>query len=328
MLIRSEKIQVFERLLISAIFLVLLASIAVAADNPIANKKVVARINGVAIFDEELAPLVEKRFLGYRRLGANNNLDQLKRRLQHEELGTLINQELLVQAGAALKLNDLEQRIEKRLHVSAINSKNKIIPEKKLDDQLRMKIRRDVLIDAYMDQKGISTIQIPEQELRLFYEKNPKNFVEPQTIKVRHILVKIPRQATPEKEREADNKAKLILEELKKGRDFAEAAHQYSDCTSKEKGGNLGSITPGFMPKEFDAVAFSLKVGEISGIVKTRHGLHIIRVDEKHPERMKEFPEVKTFIAGYLQKDYQRKKIDELVKELGKTATVEILLDK
>ena len=328
MLIRSEKIQIFERLLISAIILVLWASIAVADDNPVAKKKIVARINGVAIFDEELAPLVEKRFLRYRNLGASNNLDQLKRRLQHEELDILINQELLAQAGAALKLNDLEQRIEKRLNLLAISSKNKIIPEKKPDEQLRIKIRREVLIDACMDQKGISAIQIPEQELRLFYENNPKNFVEPQTIRVRHILVKIPLQANTEKEREADNKAKLILAELKKGRDFAEVARQYSDCASKEKGGDLGTVTPGIMPKEFDSVAFSLKVGETSGIVKTRHGLHIIRVDEKHPEKIKGFPEVKTLIAGYMQKDYQRKKIVELVKDLAKTAKVDILLDK
>ncbi|OHB32225.1 MAG: hypothetical protein A2X79_08415 [Desulfuromonadaceae bacterium GWB2_53_15] len=309
------------------IVLVLMASLAVAADSPVADKQVVARVNGVAILDEELSPLVEKRFLEYRKLGAKSKPDEFKQRLQHEVLDRLINQELLAQAGAALKLNDIEQRIQKILDVSAVSSDKKIIPEKDLDTSLRTKIRRDVLIDAYLDQKGISTLQIPEKELRLFYDKNQKNFVEQQTIKVRHILVQIPRQASHEKEREAYIKANLILEEVKKGRDFAETARQYSDCTSKEKGGDLGAIAPGFMPKEFDAVAFLLKVGETSRIVKTRHGLHIIHVEGKKPEKIKKFSEVKTFIAGYLQKDYQRKKVDEVVKELRKSAKVNVLIN-
>lgn len=312
--------------LIFAVMLALIASPAVADDSPVAEKQVVARVNGIAILDEDLTPLVEKRILEYRKLGAKAKQDEIKQRLQHEELDRLISQELLAQAGAALKLNDLEQRIDKRLGVSAKSSGNINLPDKNSDVSLRNKIRRDVLIDAYLDQQGISTLQIPEKELRLFYEKTPRNFVEPQSVKARHILVTIPKKATPEQEHEADSKAKLILAEVKKGRDFAEVARQYSDCTSKEKGGDLGFISPGFMPKEFDAVAFSLKVGETSGIVKTRHGLHIISVEEKKPEKIKEFSEVKTFIAGYLKKDYQRKKVDELVKELRKPAKVEILI--
>jgi len=282
--------------LIFAVMLALIASPAVAADSPVAEKQVVARVNGIAILDVDLAPLVEKRILEYRKLGAKAKQDEIKQRLQHEELDRLISQELLAQAGAALKLNDLEQRIDKRLGVSAKSSGNINLPDKNSDVSLRNKIRRDVLIDAYLDQQGISTLQIPEKELRLFYEKTPRNFVEPQSVKARHILVTIPKKATPEQEHEADSKAKLILAEVKKGRDFAEVARQYSDCTSKEKGGDLGFISPGFMPKE------------------------------KKPEKIKEFSEVKTFIAGYLKKDYQRKKVDELVKELRKPAKVEILI--
>lgn len=326
MSILSKQIKIFDRLLLLVVILALMASFAVAADNPVLSRQVIARVNGVAILDEELASLVEKRFQDYLKLGAKSKLDETKQRFQHEELDKLINQELLAQAGASLKLDDLDLRIEKRFKASATNSEKMVSPDKGRDASLRTSIRRDVLVDAYLDQKGISTLQIPEQELRLFYEKNPKNFVEQQTVRVRHILVKIPSPVTPEKELEAANKAKAILADVKKGRDFAEAARQYSDCASKEKGGDLGFVAPGFMPKEFDAAAFSLKVGETSDVIKTRHGLHVIRVEEKKPEKIKEFSELKTFIAGYLQKNYQRKKIDELVKDLRKTAKVEVFI--
>lgn len=326
MQILSKQIKKCGRTLIATTVLALSASVAVPADNPVAVKQVVARVNAVAIHDDELSPLVEKRLLEYRKLGAKTKFDEIRQRLQRDELDRLIHQELLAQAGAALKLNDLEQRIDKRLGVNGKQVDDTKLPAKDSDASLRTKIRRDVLVDAYLEQKGIATLQVPEQELRQFYEKNPKNFVEPQAVRARHILVTIPRQATPEQEREAESKAGLILAEVKKGRDFAELARQYSDCASKEKGGDLGVITRGFMPREFDVAAFSLKAGETSDVVKTRHGLHIIRVEETTPEKIKAFSDVKSFIAGYLQKDYQRKKIDELVKELRKSAKIEILI--
>ena len=80
------------------------------------------------------------------------------------------------------------------------------------------------------------------------------------------------------------------------------------------------------MPKEFDALAFSLKPGETSDIVKTRYGFHIIKVEEVQSEKVNDFANVKEYIANYLQKEYQRKKVDEFIQELKKNAKIEILL--
>ncbi len=87
-------------------------------------------------------------------------------------------------------------------------------------------------------------------------------------VKASHILVK------------TEGEARKILEELKKGANFAKLAKQFSECPSKKKGGNLGWFGRGKMVREFENAAFSLKKGEISDIVKTQFGYHIIKVTD------------------------------------------------
>ncbi len=303
------------------------ASTVSAADAPVAAPQVVARVNGVPIYYSELAPSVEKRMAQYRQLGSKANTDELRRRFQLKELDGLIARELLVQAGASLDSKDIEQRIEKRL---AGSSAGKDGQKSRSEEQLaatKAKLRRNILIDDYLESRGLLNPKIDDQELRRFYDKNRQSFHEPKTVKASHILVMIPKNATPEQEKEAWGKAEKILAELKNGGDFAQLAKQNSDCASKANGGDLGFIKLGFMPKEFDDAAFKLKPGEISGIVKTGYGLHIIRVSEVRPEGVRSFDEVKKFIAGYMRTDYQREKVDELVRELKKSARIEVLIN-
>lgn len=87
-------------------------------------------------------------------------------------------------------------------------------------------------------------------------------------VKASHILVK------------TEDEAKRILEELKKGASFAKLAQEKSECPSKKKGGDLGWFGRGKMVPEFEKAAFALKKGELSGIVKTKFGYHIIKVTD------------------------------------------------
>jgi peptidyl-prolyl cis-trans isomerase C len=189
------------------------------------------------------------------------------------------------------------------------------------------KLRKDILRDSYLEHKGLLNPKIDEQTLRRFYDENRQSFQESRSVKASHILIRLPKTPTADQELEAQDKARKILADLKQGKDFALLAIQSSDCSSRENGGSLGFIKQGFMPKEFDSVAFKLKPGETSDIVKTRHGLHIIQVEESKPQTIKEYDEVKEYIAGYLKNDYQRRKVDELVNELRKKASVEVLLN-
>lgn len=298
-------------------------SLGIAAEKTVVPR-VIARVNGAPIYNTDIPGNIESRIVKYQRLGSELTTDELRRQFQLKELDGLIGRELLIQAGASLKLKDIEQRLEKRMAANNSNEKQK--QSKEHMEALKTKLRKEVLIEAYLESAGLLNPKIDEDELRLFYDKNRKSFTEPESVKARHILIQIPKNATSAQEQKAWEKARKILTELKQGKDFAALAKENSDCSSKQNGGDLGFIKPDYMPKEFNAVAFKLKPNEISDIVKTKHGLHIIRVEEIKPEHVKPFEESRDFIAGYLKKDHQRIKMDELIDKLRKSSRVEILI--
>lgn len=321
----QSKIKTFRirTLLVSAALLAATFSPATAAE----TAAVAARVNGVPIYESELPPVAEKRLRQYRQLGSKSSDAELIRTFQLKDLDALIAQELLVQAGAAAaKPQEIEDKLAARLADSKARNHGTAELTKEQLQALTTSLRKDILKNTYLEQRGLLNPTIDEKTLRAFYDNNPHSFKESLSIKASHILIRLPKNPTPEQEQEAQAKAGKILDDLKQGKDFALLAIQSSDCNSRENGGELGFIKQNYMPNEFDAVAFKLKPGETSGIVRTRHGLHIIRVDQVKPESVRKYDEVKDFIAGYLKGDYKRQKVDELVQELKKTATIELLL--
>lgn len=286
--------------------------------DPVVQAAPIARVNGVPIFSESIEAGMENRIAQYRKMGSRLPEDQLRLQLQRKELEGLIDRELLVQAGAALKPNDIEQRLAKRVTPHAAGD---TAPAAN-----RENLQKEILQEILLEKHGVLDLKVSEQEMLLFYEKNIKSFKESRSVQAKHILIRLPKGATDTQVMEANQKAKRVLADLKQGKDFGAAARELSDCSSKENGGDLGTIKENFMPKEFDAVAFKLKPGEMSDIVKTRYGMHIIKVEKVIPEKVAGFQEVKEYIAGYLKKDLQRKKVGELVQQLRKTAKIEILL--
>lgn len=313
-------------LLVSAALLTASFSSARAAETA-AAAAVAARVNGVPIYESELPPIPEKRIRQYRQLGSKTSEAELIRTFKLKDLEALIAQELLVQAGAATaKPQEIEDKLAARLADSQAKKHGTAELTKEQLQALTTSLRKDVLKNTYLEQRGLLNPTIDEKTLRAFYDNNPQSFKESLSIKASHILIRLPKNPTAGQEQEAQTKAEKILDDLKRGKDFALLAIQFSDCNSRENGGELGFIKQNYMPNEFDAVAFKLKPGETSGIVRTRHGLHIIRVDQIKPESVQKYDEVKDFIAGYLKGDYKRQKVDELVQELKKTAAIELLL--
>ncbi|MCD4717902.1 MAG: SurA N-terminal domain-containing protein [Desulfobacterales bacterium] len=140
-------------------------------------------------------------------------------------------------------------------------------------------------------------VKIEDKEIEGDYEYRMDTFKEPHKVKARHILFKLSEDATEEKEKEVRNIAKGVLEEAQKGKDFAGLAGKYSEGPTKTKGGDLGYFQAGQMDKNFEDAAFKLKKGEISDLVRTRFGYHIIKVDDIKEERAKPLEEVRDQIA-------------------------------
>ena len=126
----------------------------------------------------------------------------------------------------------------------------------------------------------LGKVEISDNEIQEYYSFNSDEFQNPKTVEARHILIKVAKDAPPEKVDEARKRIENILQKARDGQDFAELAKQYSEGPTKDKGGYLGTFRKDSMVKPFADKAFSMKAGEISEPVRTQFGWHLIKVEK------------------------------------------------
>jgi len=152
--------------------------------------------------------------------------------------------------------------------------------------------------EAYKDQAGVS-----EDQIKDYYEDNLDTFKEKKQVKARHILIKLAENASKEEEEKIRQKATSLLEQVRAGADFGERAKKNTeDPSGKENGGDLGYFSQGQMVKPFEDAAFKLKKGEISDLVRTSFGYHIIKVEDVREAKTKSLEEARGQILSTLQK--------------------------
>lgn len=151
----------------------------------------------------------------------------------------------------------------------------------------------------------LKDIQVSDEDARKNYDENTQQFVQPEEVEASHILV------------ETEEEARQVIEALKE-KSFEEVAKEKSTCPSKDQGGNLGSFSRGRMVAEFEEEAFKMEVGDVSEPVKTQFGYHIIRLENRTPEKTMEFDEIKDQIKqGLLQQKQQEAYTDYVNKLRG-----------
>jgi peptidyl-prolyl cis-trans isomerase SurA len=187
-------------------------------------------------------------------------------------------------------------------------------------NQLRDQLERLRLVS----QEVKSKIQVSEQEMMDYYWANKSLFAEDESFRARHIFIKIPKNAT-DKELDAINaRVETIWKETQGSADFAVVAGKYSEDATAKDGGNLGLFKKGDMQGEFVQLLDRLKPGEVSGIIRTPSGFHIVKLEERIPGRVKTFEEVKPEIEDRLYKKKSEERFNQWLVELKKEATIEI----
>ena len=135
-----------------------------------------------------------------------------------------------------------------------------------------------------------------EADLRMAFERNRAQLTQPETVSARHILLRASAATSPENVAlRATVRARLekIRDAIRAGADFSEQAQRHSEDPSASSGGDLGSFTRGRMVAPFEQAAFSLPVGEVSDIVETQFGFHLIKVESHSPERAPNFEDAR-----------------------------------
>ncbi|MBW2147679.1 MAG: SurA N-terminal domain-containing protein, partial [Deltaproteobacteria bacterium] len=160
-------------------------------------------------------------------------------------------------------------------------------------DAFKTPLRRRVLYLHVKDKDFLDRVQVSDREVEDYYEINVDQYKIPEKVHARHILIKIVPSDTPTQVAEKRKKIEKILEEAKSGTDFAELARKYSQDGTASDGGDLGYFARGEMVGPFEKAAFELKPGEISPVVKTRFGFHIIKLEDRQEARTKPLEEVR-----------------------------------
>jgi peptidyl-prolyl cis-trans isomerase C len=290
----------------------------------------VAVVNGEVITQEELDAdlfLVKKQYAELTQAD-EEKLAAIKR----EILESLIAHEVLYQEsrkkGIEVEETAVDEQVEhiKKQFQEQGGFENMLKEMNITEEKLKVQFREGIAIQRLVDQEVIKRIELSDEETKDYYDKNPDLFKQPEKLQARHILIK----AEPAGDKAAKAKAlkeiKDIQRKLKGGADFAELAKKYSQCPSSAEGGDLGEFGRGQMIKPFEDAAFALKKGEMSDIIETDFGYHLILAGEKKPETISEYPEVKDRIAQYLKNMKTRAEGEKYIEGLKNEAKIERFL--
>jgi peptidyl-prolyl cis-trans isomerase C len=289
---------------------------------------VLARVNGTAITRQEVNRAV-KVLLAQSQVPEPVDPELLKQ-VEDAALEQLISAELLYQEALKLEIKDLDKQVTEKVAQNKAKFKSEEEFSKALNavdmtaKDMNDFTRKDILINTLIEQRFSSKAEVSDAEARKFYNDNlEKYFSKPETVGASHILIGASESATPEERKKAKEKAEEIAKRLKAGADFAATAKAESSCPSSAQGGDLGKFTRGQMVPPFEKAAFALKTGEMSDVVETQFGYHIIKVTSHEDASTEKFDDVKAKIVEFLKREKIQKGITDNVEKLRKEAKIE-----
>lgn len=168
-------------------------------------------------------------------------------------------------------------------------------------------------------------VTVDPAEVKKFYDENPARYDEPEQVKASHILLRVQPVATAEEKAAKEKKAKEILAKAKKG-DFEALAKEFGEDPTKDRGGDLGYFTKGRMVKAFEDAVWKMKVGQVSDLVETQFGFHIIKKTDHKKARKKPFAEVKDSIERSLAARQRNQAIRDALAKWKEEAKIDIHL--
>ncbi len=316
--------------LLAVLALITLALPAYAGESQSAEQKL-AVVNGTVINQAELDSEMN-RFLA--RLQSQDRVptDLERSQIKKQVLENLIVGELLYQESQKEGVKVDQKEIEAQLapikgrYPSEAEFKKALSTMNLTEADLRFRFERDLAIRKLLADQIGGKIAVSEKESRAYYDSNPEFFKKPEQVRASHILIKVDPGADEAKKAEARTKIESLQAKLKSGEDFGALAKEYSEGPSGPKGGDLGFFGRGQMVKSFEETAFTMKPGQVSGIVETRFGYHLIMVTERTPESTLSYEEVKDRLEQYLKQQKEREALAAYVETLKGKAKIERLV--
>jgi peptidyl-prolyl cis-trans isomerase C len=304
-----------------------------SADDPATGEQgsAAAMVNGTAIPMSEVELAVKNTAI---RMGVLGTPDQsLMDRLGPQIVNQLIAGEVLYQEAVKQGYTAAGEKVDESFNSLAgqFPSREEFNTEMEkrgyTESSLKASMRKQITIQAFLDETIASKTSVTEQEARSFFDENPDRFSQEAQVKASHILINAPSEAPQEEKDKALKRAREITELARgEGADFAALAKEHSEGPSGPSGGDLGFFGRGRMVKPFEEAAFSMKVGEISDPVLTQFGYHVIKVTDRQAGKTMSFEEVKDNLMAGLKNDKVNRMVNDRIKELSEKAEIEVFL--
>ena len=306
----------------------LVMSVVYAAESEESQEPTAAVVNGVRIPMSDLDKEIQAAIRQNPQLRSGDDIAAL-RKLRKDAFSDLIDKELIIQEGrkAGFQARDIELDTELAKIKERFPSEDEfyaaLTKEKLTEKKLREIIEKALIRKKVLDNRIKPTVKpVSEEEIAEFYQKNKERFEE---VKVSHILLKVSPDADDKAKADVRSRMQAIYEEAKGGADFAELAKERSEGPSALSGGDLGFFRRGQMVKSFEDAAFALKEGQISEIVETQFGYHIILAVDKKPKTQADFDKINEAIRSILYEKAMVAALKKWLEPVRKKATIEIL---
>jgi peptidyl-prolyl cis-trans isomerase C len=250
-----------------------------------------------------------------------------------EAMWEAIGRELLLQEALARGVKADDQTVEHaydlaRLKYPDEKEWNKALAADGLDPQaFQVELRAQQTIRALVTQEEAKLPPVTEAQVRAYYASHLRELEIPDRVRLSHILVRVPRPSPEGQRQEARQRAERILERVRHGEDFEKLARELSeDDETSRLGGRLPETPRGVFEPDFEAQVFALRPGQVSGVIESRFGFHIVRLEEKIPGRLPPFEEVKDAVRARVSAERYQETMSRLENELRAKARIETYL--
>lgn len=289
------------------------------------GSQAVVEVNGEKITRSDLDKRLEPMKKMYEtQFGMDFSKEEAKETLKKLEKGVLdqmIGEKLVLQEAEKRKIEVDKKEIDQQIDILV---KNRFPSRKDFDEfmkkqnfslvDLESELKSQIIAERLAEQvmEG-SKIEVGTKEAEEYFKTHQDQYNVPELVRARHILVKDKKQADE------------VLEQLNAGKDFAELAKTYSeDPGSKGQGGDLGYFSKGQMVPSFEKTAFSLQIGEISSIIQTDYGYHIIKLEDHKKEQRFQFEQVREEVNKDLAENKKKETWLKFLESLRSQAKIKI----
>jgi peptidyl-prolyl cis-trans isomerase C len=288
------------------------------------------KVNGQVIPEEAIQYELERLVRFYSEHGMSqeqirSQIQTLAQRAAEQAIGT----KLLLDEAGRLDIPVADGEVDEQLEriVQQVGGREAfaaaLAGQKTSESAFREQLRRGKRVDKLVEQAVAGVSDPNEAEIQAYFEEHKGEFAKGERVLAQHILIS-PDGDTQVSKDEAKAKIEAIRERVAAGKAFADEAAAHSMCPSGKEGGSLGWFARGMMVPEFDEAAFAMKIGDVSGVIETQFGYHIIYKTDHEEEGAADFDDVREQVRDLIRHARRGEAMTVYVEELKAKAKIEM----